>query len=218
MAVSSTGDAEACRAAGQKKTERILDAAHRVFLRSGYGAATVDAIATAARVSKATIYTRFDSKQAMFAAVIQRECRACSRRMALDEAADTPDLAAALHRVADTLLDIILLPQNLAIQRLVIAEMPRFPELGAVFYESGPAVTLSNLAAFLDREKDRSHLRFKDATVAAQQFISLLRGDIQVRALIGVGDLSDAARKHVADRTVEAFLRLYARAPAGQGR
>lgn len=204
--------------AGRHKTECILDAARHVFLETGYGASTVDAIATAAGVSKATIYTRFPSKQAMFAAVIQRECRACTQRMALAEESSAPDLANALRRIADTLLDIILLPQNLAIQRLVIAEMPRFPELGTVFYESGPAVTLSNLAAFLEREKRHSTLRFDDATVAAQHFISLLRGDIQIRALIGAGDLSDAARRRVADRAVEAFLRVYAETSADAAR
>lgn len=192
-----------------RKTEKILDAARRVFLEIGYGAATVDAIANAAGVSKATLYTRVASKQELFAAVIRRECSACSERMALAEQASATDVGAALHRIADTLLDIITLPQNLAIQRLVIAEWPRFPELGAVFYESGPLVTLHNLAAFLQREQQRDRLRIDDPSAAAQHFISLLRGDIQLRALMGAGDLSAAARKRVADRAVDAFMRLY---------
>ncbi len=194
----------------QAKTEKILDAALQTFLESGYGAASVDVITTRAGVSKATVYTRFPSKQDLFAAVIERECKDCAERMTLAEVSPAPDLALALHRIADTLLDIILLPQNLAIQRLVIAEWPRFPELGRVFYESGPLGTLDNLATFLQRESERGQLCIHDATAAAQHFISLLRGDIQIRALLGVGDLSKAARKRVADHAATAFMRLYA--------
>lgn len=208
-AIPAQPDEAACPR--QAKTEKILDAALQTFLESGYGAASVDVITARAGVSKATVYTRFPSKQDMFAAVIGRECRACAERMTLAEISPAPDLALALHRIADTLLDIITLPRNLAIQRLVIAEWTRFPELGRVFYESGPLGTLQNLATFMQREGERGLLHFEDATVAAQHFISLLRGDIQIRALLGVGDLSKAARKRVADHAVAAFMRLYGR-------
>lgn len=204
-----------CEAAGEpsasarKKTECIVNAARRVFLETGYGAATVDAIAAVAGVSKATIYTRFASKQALFAAVVDRECLACSERMAVVEESPDPDLSHALHGIADTLLDIILLPRNLALLRLVIAELPRFPELGRAFYDSGPAVTLKNLTAFVRRRIERGELRAVDAAVAAQHFISLLRGDIQWRALMEQMEISDTARRLAVDRSVEAFLCLY---------
>lgn len=191
-----------------RKTEQILDAARAVFLKIGFGAATVDAIATEAGVSKATLYTRFDSKEALFAAVIERECRACSKRMTLAEEAPANDFQSALRRVAETILDIFAEPQNLAILRLVLAEIPRFPELGKLFYDAGPAVTLANLAAFLSRNR-RSLQPMGDAATAAQDLISLLRGDLQIRALLGVGDLSIDARRRIAERAVDAFLRVY---------
>ena len=178
-----------------------------MFLKIGFGAATVDAIAAEAAVSKATLYTRFDSKGALFAAVIERECRACSKRMTLAEEAPARDFQTALRRVAETILDIFAEPQNLAILRLVLAEIPRFPELGRLFYDAGPAVTLSNLAAFLSR--NRQSLQLTDPLTAAQDLISLLRGDLQVRALLGVGDLSASARRRIAERAVGAFLRVY---------
>lgn len=104
-----------------------------------------------------------------------------------------------------------MLPRNLAIQRLVIAEWPRFPELGRVFYESGPLVTLDNLTAFLRCEHERGELCIDDAAAATQHFISLLRGDVQIRVLLEVGDLSEAAHKRIADYTATAFMRLYGR-------
>src|SRR6202167_2392165 len=55
--------------------ERILDAAGRVFLERGFQGASVDEIADAASAGKPTIYARFPSKKALFAAVIDRLVR-----------------------------------------------------------------------------------------------------------------------------------------------
>src|SRR6185312_10687892 len=55
--------------------ERILDAAGRVFLERGFQGASVEEIAEAASAGKPTIYARFPSKQALFAAVIARLVR-----------------------------------------------------------------------------------------------------------------------------------------------
>lgn len=214
MSAAKHPPGEAAQPCGAKpeKTRQILDAAHEAFLAMGYGAVSMDAIAARAAVSKATVYTRFPSKQQLFAAVVARECDACARRMCVAEGSPALDLTSALRRVAQELMDMITLPRNLAILRLVIAEEPRFPELGTAFYESGPAEMLRNLAGFLQREHRRGRLRIDDAAVAAQHLVSLLRGDIQIRALLGAGDVSRAAREHAAAGAVEAFLRIYGRA------
>src|SRR5271157_1063203 len=52
--------------------ERILCAARQAFLDHGFEGASIDRIAVAARSGKATIYARYPSKQALFAAAITR--------------------------------------------------------------------------------------------------------------------------------------------------
>ena len=56
------------------KAESILAAAKRMFLESGFGAVSMDAIAREAGVSKATVYAHFAGKEELFGAVIGREC------------------------------------------------------------------------------------------------------------------------------------------------
>ena len=56
------------------KAESILAAAKRTFLAAGFGAVSMDSIAREARVSKATVYAHFGSKEELFGAVIEREC------------------------------------------------------------------------------------------------------------------------------------------------
>ena len=53
----------------QRKGEAVLASARRLFLEKGYEATTVDEIARAAHVSKATVYSNFSDKPAVLAAL-----------------------------------------------------------------------------------------------------------------------------------------------------
>ena len=59
----------------KRKRLAILEAATAAFLESGYGAATMDEIATRAKVSKQTIYHHFGSKDVLFAAIVEQRVR-----------------------------------------------------------------------------------------------------------------------------------------------
>lgn len=50
--------------------EHIIEAAYRLFYKSGFATVGVDAIAEAADITKRTLYYHFDSKQALIAAVL----------------------------------------------------------------------------------------------------------------------------------------------------
>jgi len=52
------------------KRLRILEAARRVCAREGYEAATMEAVAAAAHVSKGTLYNYFESKEHLFLATV----------------------------------------------------------------------------------------------------------------------------------------------------
>src|SRR3546814_8113295 len=54
----------------EQKRAAILTAAVDVFLRGGYEAAGMDAIATEAGVAKQTIYNHFGSKDGLFRAIV----------------------------------------------------------------------------------------------------------------------------------------------------
>jgi AcrR family transcriptional regulator len=52
--------------------EEILDAAERVFARQGYGETSLRQLMAAAEVSTTAFYARFDSKEAVLAALVER--------------------------------------------------------------------------------------------------------------------------------------------------
>ena len=61
------------------RRERLIAAAEHVFVEMGYGAASMDGIARRAGMSKKTIYQVFETKQDLFAAVIESAARRACR-------------------------------------------------------------------------------------------------------------------------------------------
>ncbi|HUS68772.1 MAG TPA: helix-turn-helix domain-containing protein [Kofleriaceae bacterium] len=53
-------------------TDRILGAAEKVFARQGYGETSLRQLMAAARVSTTAFYARFDSKEAVLVALVER--------------------------------------------------------------------------------------------------------------------------------------------------
>ena len=195
------------RDAGNAKVRRILAAARTLFLDLGYGETSMDAIARRAAVSKATLYSHFDGKDALFAALIVMECRHLSSqigRSALDE----PDIRDALLRLAHDFNNLLCTGDGLTMYRIVVAEAPRFPELGRVFYDSGPAIMIDRITNVLRRAADRGLLRVRDPRIAAIQFISLIRGDLHLTRVLGLKKASKNAADYM-QASVDLFLAGY---------
>jgi TetR/AcrR family transcriptional regulator, mexJK operon transcriptional repressor len=192
-----------------KKEASILEAAKKSFLARGYGAVSMDAIAREAGVSKATVYAHFAGKEELFGAVIGDECE---RRFAAFSARelDARDPASSLRILAHRFLDLILSPDALALQRIILGEVTRFPILGDVFWRSGPERNLAQIEAFMKRAAAAGTLLFEDARLAAEQFIGLVRGEIQLRHLLGLDKEADEARiESAAAPAVATFLKAF---------
>jgi TetR/AcrR family transcriptional regulator, mexJK operon transcriptional repressor len=170
--------------AGSAKQDSIIEAAAEVFLEQGFGSASMDEIARRAGVSKATVYSHFDSKPALFGAIVQHRCQRTMSAM-LAEMSDKP-AAETLTAVGRQFLDVLMMPGSLPLYRVVLAEAPRFPELGRIFYEAGPDRCAIALAQYLADLHERGILNAPDARWAAEQFLGAVLGQIHVRMLLMV--------------------------------
>jgi TetR/AcrR family transcriptional repressor of mexJK operon len=192
------------------KAEAVLAAAQRSFLASGFGAVSMDAIAREAGVSKATVYAHFASKEELFGAVVARLSERYSHGFSALEL-DPRDLQASLTTLARRFLDLVLSPEAIAFNRIIIGEVPRFPALGAVFWRAGPERTRPQVEGFLRRAVAAGTLRAADTRLAAEQFVALVRGEIHQSQLFGLNsEPGDAAIDEAADAAVTTFLRAFA--------
>jgi TetR/AcrR family transcriptional regulator, mexJK operon transcriptional repressor len=184
--------------------ERILAAATELFLAEGYGATSIEAVAERARISKRTLYDRFEDKPALFAAVVHG---------IIEQIRPSPDvplvfgatLSDILHRLAQFMLSAALAPQALALHRLVNGESARFPELArAVTGDAGNQEAISLIAGLLARELPESTA--EDREFAAAQFIFMVV-TIPRRRALGYGSPMTAQEADAwAGKVVRLFL------------
>ncbi|MDR2364644.1 MAG: TetR/AcrR family transcriptional regulator [Zoogloeaceae bacterium] len=191
----------------------VLNAAIRVFLAHGFGAATTDMIQREAGVSKATMYACFPNKEALFEAVIRRET--ANMEAAIRAIPVVPDdIGGMLIGIGVSYLKGILSPERAALFRAIVAEAPRLPHLGHLFYRAGPQTITRVVAAQLTEAARRGEidLHATGAEEAASLFINMARGEGLMEYLTHPESVPSAARmEHWARQAVAVFLAAFGR-------
>lgn len=186
------------RPRGQTRRAQILDAATKVFVENGYGAATIDIVASRAGASKATIYSFFGGKEGLFTAIIEE--RAERILAALPHVGiDHVDVRTTLTEIGRRYMLVAMSPDAIGLYRLILAEGVRFPELARTFYRIGPERVSERVASLLRAWRRQRLITVDDAYLAAAQFLDAVRGELHLRAVAGVppDHLGDAIERNV---------------------
>jgi TetR/AcrR family transcriptional regulator, mexJK operon transcriptional repressor len=191
------------------KAESILAAAKRAFLADGYGAVSMDLIAREAGVSKATVYAHFAGKEDLFGAVIEGECESYFASFSAGEL-DPGDMRASLEILGRRFLDLVLSPDAIALHRIILAEVTRFPALGEVFWRSGPERERLQIEGFLKSGVAAGSLSLRDPRRGAEQFLSLVRGEIHLRQVLCLDPAAgEVGIREAVANAVDTFLRAF---------
>ncbi len=193
------------------KREAILQAAMEVFLDNGYAATNMDTLAARAGVSKATIYVYFKSKDELFGELIRQRCESCFGPIEAPDllAYDEAGVKTAMTRLARRFWDLVTSPEALGAYRIVVAEAPRFPEVGKAFYVAGPAQGYRAATRFFADLAQRGLLDVPDPRSAGEFFIGMLRSDLYSKRLLGLDDDGRSVDAMI-DSAVEVLYRAYA--------
>ena len=143
------------------KGEQILAGAMTIFMREGFAATSMEQIAKEAGVSKGTLYNHFESKQALFSTLIERECAAINNQV-FDFKDMTGIPEAVLMKLGIGFMRSVLNPHAMSVYRNMIAESQKFPELGQLFMKSGPEAGSLSLGKYLRRLADEGILAVDD--------------------------------------------------------
>jgi TetR/AcrR family transcriptional regulator, mexJK operon transcriptional repressor len=197
-------------ARSEHKHRAIQQAGTEVFLELGYGAATMELIAAKAGVSKQTVYNHFQSKDGLFKATVEDLTSALMAPLVMrDPSKSTPQRL--LRALGQDFLTLMLRPSSLALYRLLVAESARFSEFGTAIYAVGAGRMLAMLADYLAWETENGRLYVTEPVFAAEIFVGMLAGRLQLRALLGVTPApAEAELMRRADHAVTCFLTLYA--------
>lgn len=190
------------------KVRQLMDAAYQLFLSHPYDAVSTDAIAKAASVSKATLYVYFPSKEALFAALVSEKCER-TEHLIWSSLPASQGIDEVLLSIARQFIQIFASCDGLAFYRSLIAQIPRFPELGEIFYESGPRIVHEKIEALLRAADARGQLAVPDPALAARQFLQLVSADIQLNGLLGLPPLTEQRISDTIESGVALFVRGY---------
>jgi AcrR family transcriptional regulator len=191
---------------------RILDAARKVFLEHGFGGASIDEIAEAARSGKPTIYARFRDKRALFTAVVTRDilCRIAQFK---PEGPSEGTIEERFAGAAIALLHWTLDDERMALMRLAIAEAQRFPDLASTVSRTARRLSTEVAAGLLSEMTQSTELATLPAfaperlATTTRFFLDLVVVPMLLRALFEVNlETLDAEIEPHVMRSVAFFL------------
>ncbi len=195
------------------KRDQILSGARSVFLRDGFAAASTEAIAAEARVSKRTLYAYYPSKEELFVDVLRKltienpQIRALERIEELSPG-DREELRRDLLGLARKILTGMMQPDYQALLRTTIADSHRFPQLGGLFRASVPERAMRSFSVFIERTRRRGVVgEGVDGDAAARMFI----GPLLTYAVLN-GFLVQGPPQPPAAEEIEEIVGLYMRA------
>jgi len=195
------------------KREQILAGARMVFLRDGFAAASTDAIAAEAKVSKRTLYVYYPSKEELFAEVMSKLTIENPQAHALESIEEmSPDDEGELHRdlleLAGKIVGTMMQPNYLALLRTTIADTHRFPQLGWLFRATVPERALRSFAIFIEKCRERGVVGPDvDGDTAARMFVGPLLTYAVLDGLCAEGPPHPPAKEKIED-----IVSLYIRA------
>jgi AcrR family transcriptional regulator len=172
-----------------EKAEAILAGAMQEFMACGYAAASMDRIAVAAGVSKPTLYSYFQGKEGLFAALIQQVSQ--SDRL-LDEGRflQLPIRDSLRQLAMGFLLGSSGGPSEeqplLTLFRLIIGESGRFPDLAQTFVRNFEKPTLEQFSYLFEHHRD---LNVADPEITARFFVGSIMHYIIVQEVLHGRDI-----------------------------
>jgi TetR/AcrR family transcriptional regulator, mexJK operon transcriptional repressor len=182
----------------QAKRAAILVAARDEFFAHGFAAASIEAIAEASKVSKVTIYNRFATKEALFAAMVEQQCFLMSA--GFDKlASQHDDLHQKLIDFGEKVIDFLMQPHVIRFESRLASESEHMPEVG-------------ELIDVIDQAIANRTLKPCDSSLAAGHLYGMIVGfDVFISRFSKQKLDAEQRRAHVST-AVTTFLLAYASA------
>jgi TetR/AcrR family transcriptional regulator, mexJK operon transcriptional repressor len=184
------------RREAERRHLALLDAAIRLFLDRGLDAVSIDEIAKRAEVAKRFIYARYRDKSELFLAALEHWAK---DRLDALQTFEPPRRPAehGLVKFGQTLLDMALQPDVVAMQRLLFSAAPRFPTLAEQAVARNRARGTREVERVLSFYADRGEIALSSRQMMAEQFFISVLGIPQRLALLGLREPAPVAKRRL---------------------
>lgn len=186
----------------EARADRIEAAAYAVLAQKGYKGASMLAIAKAAKASNETLYKWYGDKTGLFAQMIKSNTSRVEAALlaARQEALAPPQMLTA---IGCALLEMVTAPNAIALNRAAAGDVTG--QLGPLIAAEGRDKVMPIFATTMAQVYGADAARS-----CAEDFVTLLIGDLQIRRAIGALDPLDADQVQARTaRAVDQFLTLH---------
>lgn len=184
-----------------EQEQQMLDTALEQFLLHGIAGISMDKIAKAAGVSKATIYRRFSSKEALFGAVLLDRAKKLATQLSeIDISGLRPRQALTKYAQEHRRITFV----NINFHRMVIHETVRFPEYANQVRQIIRDPIAASISSLFQDLVAQGHLAKMPNATQVQAFIMISAGGW--RMLFGAMDPADTAEQNQLLADLESFF------------
>jgi AcrR family transcriptional regulator len=210
----SATDAPRWQRRPEARPEEILDAAFAVFGENGYARTKLDEVAQRAGVSKGTLYLYFESKEALFQAMVRDRILPAvlqGEELLRTHRGPTRDLLVIFMR---NMWGRMRGQDVCRIGRLVQSELDNFPDLGQFYTDEVILRSRRLLAAVIQRGVDRGEFRPLAAETVARLLSSLLVHSAQMQVFFAPFEPAALTDDQVLEGAIDLALHGVLAAPA----
>jgi TetR/AcrR family transcriptional regulator of autoinduction and epiphytic fitness len=195
-----------CCAPNAPKQTQIIEAAVAEFQEKGFAAASMDRISTRAEVSKRTLYKYFESKENLYRSIV---VELSNRFATVRDIRYKPgrNIREQLTELAWAEGRILMMPEVIAMARMVISETLRNPEMAAA--AQGKLDKTPIFVAMLKDAADDGQLHVEDPERAGQEFIGLIKAKAFWPMMFTGGVLSKQDMAETIESSVDLILSRY---------
>jgi AcrR family transcriptional regulator len=162
----------------------IFEAARQEFAASGYAATSMEDVARRAGVSTKTLYRLLPNKAALFEAMVTERIDRFVSVVKL-RACEGGDVEAALTEALVVCAELLLASEVITLQRVILGDSDKFPEIAETFYHKAIRRTEDALAGWLRAQQARGTIKLDDAQSAAGMLLGMLAFQPQRAVMFG---------------------------------
>ena len=192
---------------GEAKRRQIIEAAVAEFRELGFAGASMDRVSARAGVSKRTVYNHFESKEALFRAILDLMAAEAAEALDVTYRPGRPigeqlaDLAWAEGRLLTS-------PVFMNLARMVMGETIRDPALAAEMNQRMERFGIFN--AFMTAAAADGALKIDEVDRATQQFLGLIKAQAFWPAIYSGENVTRTEMARIVETTVAMFMKEYA--------
>lgn len=189
-----------------ERPTQILEAALDVFSEKGFARATMDDVASAAGITKGTIYLYFRGKEDLLLAVVRAQLERFMALLPPLNALAPPNIEEHARALGNVFMEALLEPQAAKTIQVILAEIQHLPEVKRLYQEEALPRANAQVAGFFKAQMDRGTFRGLDPSIATRCLFGMFFIFVLTQEIFGASRVTPMSSEEIVDTVMGIFF------------